>query len=171
MGEHIAGQERQLREAKARFVAEDELAMQTEHLFGGQRRLLNRPANSVDQIEVLRRQGDVSDESHRFFVVRIVEDKERNGGIACIHFGRGGHSVVPSFIANGAVLITASAHRLGRRGRNSPVQRQAILAAGELCHHYDAINTPSLKILDYAQLALGVVARCADKDAVSSTWF
>ncbi len=51
MGQDIARQESQFRQPKARRIGGDKLAMQTNHLFGRQRRVLNGPTVAVNVVE------------------------------------------------------------------------------------------------------------------------
>ena len=90
VGEDRAGQERQLREALAGLGCGDERAGGAEHLLGGERELLDRPAVEVEVAQGACGDGQGGRQHQRLGPARIVDDDEPEG-----RAGPGGRPAAP----------------------------------------------------------------------------
>lgn len=86
ISQHITSQQGEFRQTETGQVSKDELTMETNHLFGGQRRLLHRPAFFVDEVNILGRDSQVSSQNKWVFVGWIEKDVNGQGEGIGVHF-------------------------------------------------------------------------------------
>ena len=116
MRQDVTGQQSQFREPETGFGGKDKLAMQPDHLFGGQRRMLNRPAVAIDQIAEFGAEGQIGGQHQWLGILRVMADMDREGRVVGVDLGLAGHERQPGCIANRASFTGKSALGVGWGG-------------------------------------------------------
>jgi hypothetical protein len=130
VGEDRAGQQRQCRAASAGLWGRDGGACDAEHLLGGQRGLLDRPAVEAAVAQSACGDGQRGREHRRLGPARVADGDEPDG--RAVRGDVGEHRVVPPGGADDGVLLLPGHGRIRGRRRQEPVPVRARAGADRL---------------------------------------
>lgn len=100
IGEDIAGEQSQFREAEDAIGSKDELAVQADHLFGGEGDLFHGPTVKIEGEDRERLQVDIGGQHQGVLIERIEEDPDVEGLTLRVDLVVGQDQVLPGVNLN-----------------------------------------------------------------------